>query len=486
MSKQTINIGASPNDGTGTPLRTSFDYCNQNFTELYTATGPSGNNIVVPGNATITGDLTVDTSTLKVDSTNNRVGIGTATPNNTLTINGTAATWTKGAYIIYSDAGSTYIGGLGNGGNIFGSGTDNDIGITTGGATNLRLGTNNTERMRIDSSGNVGVGVVPKTTSGVYRTIQNNNAVMMGAASDPGAYWNANCVYNTIWRYIINGRSSRYEQGPGTHAWFYDSGTQTADANCSFVQAMTLDASGRLIRGGSTADTLGTDVATMVNIGNFAVQNAAAAGTYIAIKPDVANQNVNINIDARTGAVPDLRFLFSTVEKFRMTAGGNLNVQNGNVVMTTSGKGIDFSAVTGGTGTATANVLNDYEEGTFTPTVGGSTTAGVGVYTTQTGRYTKVGRLVTVEIYIGWSAHTGTGNLRILGLPFTVNATNYSAATIGIINNIALSASNTAYAFNEINSTFINIVQSPVGGGSFTDVPMDVAGLFVISSTYSV
>jgi len=80
MSKQTINIGASPNDGTGTPLRTAFDFTNQNFTELYTATGPSGNNIVVPGNATITGDLTVDTSTLKVDSTNNRVGILTATP----------------------------------------------------------------------------------------------------------------------------------------------------------------------------------------------------------------------------------------------------------------------------------------------------------------------------------------------------------------------------------------------------------------------
>jgi hypothetical protein len=80
MAKQTINIGASPNDGTGTPLRTAFDYTNQNFTELYTATGPSGNNIVVPGNATITGDLTVDTSTLKVDSTNNRVGIGTASP----------------------------------------------------------------------------------------------------------------------------------------------------------------------------------------------------------------------------------------------------------------------------------------------------------------------------------------------------------------------------------------------------------------------
>jgi len=59
MAKQTINIGAAPNDGTGTPLRTSFDYCNQNFTELYTATGPSGNNIVSPGTITSTGDTFV-------------------------------------------------------------------------------------------------------------------------------------------------------------------------------------------------------------------------------------------------------------------------------------------------------------------------------------------------------------------------------------------------------------------------------------------
>jgi hypothetical protein len=75
MAKQTINIGTAPNDGTGTPLRTSFDYCNLNFTELYTAVGPSGNNIVVPGTATITGDLTVRTNRLIVNS--NGTGIGT-------------------------------------------------------------------------------------------------------------------------------------------------------------------------------------------------------------------------------------------------------------------------------------------------------------------------------------------------------------------------------------------------------------------------
>jgi hypothetical protein len=79
MAKQTINIGTAPNDGTGTPLRTSFDYCNLNFTELYTAVGPSGNNIVVPGTATITGDLTVATDRLKVVTGSTAVQIGATT-----------------------------------------------------------------------------------------------------------------------------------------------------------------------------------------------------------------------------------------------------------------------------------------------------------------------------------------------------------------------------------------------------------------------
>ena len=113
MAKQTINIGASPNDGTGTPLRTAFDYTNQNFTELYTATGPSGNNIVVPGTATITGDLTVDTSTLKVDSANNRVGIVNASPAYPLDvtgiINSSSDIYAQGGRLaLYRSAGASY------------------------------------------------------------------------------------------------------------------------------------------------------------------------------------------------------------------------------------------------------------------------------------------------------------------------------------------------------------------------------------------
>jgi len=183
----------------------------------------------------------------------------------------------------------------------------------------------------------------------------------------------------------------------------------------------------------------------------------------------------------------EIRFLTGGEnERLRIDSSGNVNIVTGNVVIATSGKGIDFSAVTGGTGTATGNVLNDYEEGTFTPTVIGTTTAGVGVYTSQTGRYTKVGRLVTVEIDLGWSAHTGTGNMQFAGLPFTINGSVNSSVTFGYVNNIALTAGNIMIGYTDLNSTLINLHQTPTGGGAATAVPIDAAGRVICSLNYTV
>jgi len=78
---------------------------------------------------------------------------------------------------------------------------------------------------------------------------------------------------------------------------------------------------------------------------------------------------------------------------------------------------------------ADANTLDDYEEGTFTPTLFGASTAGTTTYTSRAGIYTKIGRQVTVTVYITASAATGTGELRIGNLPFTViGSINYFAA----------------------------------------------------------
>jgi hypothetical protein len=169
----------------------------------------------------------------------------------------------------------------------------------------------------------------------------------------------------------------------------------------------------------------------------------------------------------------------------RIEAAGDVKILTGNLVMTTSGKGIDFSATASGSGTMTSELLADYEEGTFTPTVIGSTTAGVGVYSAQSGIYTKVGRQVTVQIYVSWSAHTGTGNIFVGNLPFT-NASNYWSASVGYANNIALTAGSVMTAYVEIFTSYITLWQYPTGGGAATEVPIDATGGIMLSASYNV
>lgn len=67
-----------------------------------------------------------------------------------------------------------------------------------------------------------------------------------------------------------------------------------------------------------------------------------------------------------------------------------------------------------------ANTLDDYEEGTWTPTVSGSVVSGTQTYGTQTGSYTKIGNRVLYEMSVVLTAKDGatSGNLQIAGLPF--------------------------------------------------------------------
>lgn len=133
------------------------------------------------------------------------------------------------------------------------------------------------------------------------------------------------------------------------------------------------------------------------------------------------------------------------------------------------------------------NTLDDYEEGTWTPTVIGTSSAGTANYSFQTGRYTKIGRLVYVESYLSWSSGTGTGDLRVAGLPFTsANSSTYPSFYIGYTNNLALTANNLATAYADNNATTIYIDQYPVGGGGGNRVPYDANASLIISGSYTV
>jgi hypothetical protein len=65
-----------------------------------------------------------------------------------------------------------------------------------------------------------------------------------------------------------------------------------------------------------------------------------------------------------------------------------------------------------------ANTLDWYEEGTFTPAAVGSVSAGAGTYAEQVGTFTRIGNRVMYEIRLTWTAHTGSGNASISGLPY--------------------------------------------------------------------
>ena len=99
-----------------------------------------------------------------------------------------------------------------------------------------------------------------------------------------------------------------------------------------------------------------------------------------------------------------------------------------NLVIGTSGKGIDFSITSHPAG-MTSELLADYEEGTWTPTITRSTTDPTVTYGYQNGSYVKVGKLVYVTCGVSWATNTGgSGSFQISGLPYTnINSSpNYS------------------------------------------------------------
>ena len=120
-------------------------------------------------------------------------------------------------------------------------------------------------------------------------------------------------------------------------------------------------------------------------------------------------------------------------------------------------------------------------------TVGGTTTNGTATYAAQNGFYTKIGRLVQIQIYVSWSAGTATGSQTFLGLPFTSNGTGNNPSVLNTYPiNISLTAGYYAASSISSNSSTINLYQLPTGGGPDITVPCDAAGTLIINGTYFV
>jgi hypothetical protein len=230
------------------------------------------------------------------------------------------------------------------------------------------------------------------------------------------------------------------------------------------------------------------------NTGLYAIPNGTAttANYIVSANSDPTNTSIGVfgvvgGSDARltsgitgTGTYLPMTFFTGGSESLRLSATSKAVILAGGST-SANGTGITFPAAF--SGSSDVNTLDDYEEGTFSPTVAGTSTVGTGTYVAQVGTFTKVGRVVSFTIYIKWTAHTGTGNLTIASLPFT----NHSAdvpVVVGYIATLSLTASNIATALIPANQAYIYMYQYPTGGGSSAVVPMDTSADIELSGTY--
>jgi hypothetical protein len=177
-------------------------------------------------------------------------------------------------------------------------------------------------------------------------------------------------------------------------------------------------------------------------------------------------------------------------ERVRITTAGDVTIKAGNLVIGTSGKGIDFSA-NGQAAGMTSELLDDYEEGTWTPTIAGQTTAGVNTYTTQVGRYTKIGDTVYVQISIvvnamGTGGDAGAGYTTIAGLPFTLGGSSQIAFSIGWL--ALVTFSNIPNVYGQGGNTFLtlrNTLSADYGGT--IDISSVADGAFItVAGSYKI
>ena len=216
------------------------------------------------------------------------------------------------------------------------------------------------------------------------------------------------------------------------------------------------------------------DVTGEASIGTVSsAKTLTVGGTGLRVESTASADFYSVGQDAivSNNGTSNFKFWNNGVESIRIDSSSNVKVLVGNLVIGTSGKGIDFSATAG---TGTSELLSDYEEGTFTPQLlfGG---ASVGMTGSFVGRYTKVGRVVyyTAVIYLS-AKGSSTGNTTISGFPFASSASstfyegkmdtdNVTGMAYQFVATMPTSAT-TLNVYVNVNGT-----QNNVGDGSYAD-----------------
>ena len=178
----------------------------------------------------------------------------------------------------------------------------------------------------------------------------------------------------------------------------------------------------------------------------------------------------------------------ATIPTNGIVLSSGLNVADGDVVLA-SGHGISFAATSDVSGMA-SELLDDYEEGTWSPVFTDGTTDFTMASGSDTGWYTKVGRNVTCGGYVlSSSKNSASGaTVRLKGLPFAVQSVSgnqdYTAGTNGAyvsgVVDTASQALNPIGIYTEKNTSYLQLTTQDTGTGSTSLTPGQVADNFAI------
>jgi hypothetical protein len=281
-------------------------------------------NLTTTGN-TILGDQSTDTlnvanGNLVLNSSGN-LGVGTASPARKLQVNSgeaVAVRFTRGGGIVANNSLEWFDGTNGwyagvSGSNFWG------VAYNSSGAIDSAA-------IRLDSSGNLGLGVTPSA----WATFTGLQVGALGGVNIGGAsgdtFYAMNAYYNAGWKYAATGTTAlMYRLHNGEHKWS-NAPSGTAGNAITFTQAMTLDASGNLGIGatsmGTTRLVIRGDATTNFAVAKWSHSSNASSGFDIGYASSVTSNDVSL-WNYENGF---MRFATNGTERARIDSSGNLLV----------------------------------------------------------------------------------------------------------------------------------------------------------------
>ena len=293
-------------------------------------------------------------------------------------------------------------------------------GTLTGGTGIVNLGSGQFYK---DASGNVGIGT--SSPLGILDVVKAGNQDMRIRSSNTGEA--AIRFQNTTSGTTTS--DGLYVGLSGSDGYLYNYESANLIFGTSSAERMRIDSSGNVgINYATPQGKFEVNSGTTPNIAHFLI-GYGGSNNYM---------DANANI-FRTG---------NYVETMRNNAYG-LGLGG---AIPTSGTGISFPATQ--SASSDANTLDDYEEGTWTPTIGGTAT-----YSRQEASYTKIGRVVTVRFDMTITLLLTGSTTTISGLPFSVGnqATSEGYGATGYFSNLAINVTSlTCYAAANTSSIYFN------------------------------